>query len=326
MRPVSAISRRAFTRRIGLALAGLALSGANPLFADCKEGGWTVRDSYPDVDLKDDDPMPVSFSDVLLLPSGKPDLVAPYGVAPQQFGELWIPQREGAVPVVVLIHGGCWQSAYDIEHIRPAAAALKNAGYAVWAVEYRRIGDPGGGWPGTFEDIARAVDILDELLESHALQAGPKIVMGHSAGGQLALWAAARPQFSDHHSFYAPDSMSVDHVVGLAAITDLKTYASGESSCEQSTVELLGEPEHHAERYDAVSPVELPVLRIPSLLVQGADDPIVPMDQAAAYHQLATQAGAPSRVLELPDAGHFDLIHPRTAAWRAVISELERCL
>ena len=131
--------------------------------------------------------MPVPFSDVLALPQEIPDAVSMYGEASRQFGELWVPGESEEAPVVVLIHGGCWQNAFGIDHARPMAAALSEEGYLVWAIEYRRIGDPGGGWPGTFTDVAAAIDHLPVMLENAGITAGKTIFMGHSAGGQLAL-------------------------------------------------------------------------------------------------------------------------------------------
>lgn len=319
------LSRRSFNRSIGLAAAGIALAGSPVLMAACRLGSSIEEANYPEVNLELDDPMPVSFSNVLLLPAGQPDAISAYGAAPQQFGELWLPAGEKTAPLVVLIHGGCWQSAYGIEHVRPAATALRKAGYAVWAIEYRRIGDPGGAWPGTFEDVAQAIDHLDWLLEAEKLAPRSRVFMGHSAGGQLALWASARAGFQPGHPFHTPNAVKPDAVFGLAAITDMQTYAQGGSDCEQSTVELLGAAGEHADRYAAVSPIEILPLGVPSILAQGTGDPIVPPAQAEMFHARAVEVGEASQLLRLPGAGHFDLIHPRTGAWRAILAALGEC-
>jgi acetyl esterase/lipase len=319
------LNRRSFHRTIGLGVAGLALACSPALKAVCLTGDSIEDAAYPEVSLEQDDPMPVSFSDVLLLPAGQPDVVSSYGATAQQFGELWLPTTKKAAPLVVLIHGGCWQSEYDIEHVRPAATALRKAGYIVWAIEYRRIGDPGGGWPGTFEDVALAIDHLDWLLQAEGVNTRSRVYMGHSAGGQLALWAAARSNFPAGHPFYSPDAKTPDAVFGLAAITDMRTYAAGESSCEQSAVDLLGSPAEQPGRYAAVSPMDLLPLGAPSVLAQGTEDPIVPPAQAETFQSRAVEVGEGSKLLRLPGAGHFDLIHPRTDAWRAILAELEEC-
>jgi pimeloyl-ACP methyl ester carboxylesterase len=140
------------------------------------------------------------------------------------------------------------------------------------------------------------------------------------------LWATARSTFSEGHPFHAPDARVPGAVFGLAAITDMASYAAGNSSCEQSVVELLGKPEDQGHRYQAVSPLECLPLGVPTLLAQGLDDPIVPLMQAESFLQDARAAGDHTQMLELPDAGHFDLIHPRTAAWRAILDTLGDCL
>jgi acetyl esterase/lipase len=302
------------------------LFSCHPLLgAECFVESSIEEAQYPEVSLELDDPMPVSFSNVILLPAGRPDVVSSYGEAPLQFGELWLPADDAAAPVIVLIHGGCWQSEYDIEHVRPAATALRAAGYAVWAIEYRRIGDPGGGWPGTFEDVALAIDHLDWLLETNGLIPRSRVFMGHSAGGQLALWAAARPNFPPGHPFHASGAARPDFVFSLAGVTDMLDYAAGQSSCEQSVIELLGVPAEQPDRYRAVSPVELLPLGVPSILAQGTDDPIVPSVQAESFHEKSVAAGDTGQLLRLPKAGHFDLIHPRTGAWRAILAALADC-
>lgn len=324
MKKNNKMSRRVFNHLLTMGTAGFTLTGSQALMAACVTNP-VIEANYPPVNQEQDDVMPVSFSDVLLLPAGEPDLVSTYGPSPQQFGELWLPKIEGPLPLVVMMHGGCWQGAYDIEHIRPASTALREAGYMVWSIEYRRIGDPGGGWPGTFEDIGLAVDHLGVVLDEKGLEAGSRIYMGHSAGGQLALWAGARPGFGSEHPFHAPQAKIPDAVFGLAAITDMTSYAAGESSCEKSTIELLGTPAAHTDRYSAVSPLELLPLGVPTVLAQGTEDPIVPPQQAETFHEQAVAAGENSSLLRLPGAGHFDLIHPRTDAWRAILSTLEKC-
>jgi len=265
-------------------------------------------------------PMPVAFSDVTALPVNENPVRHAYGEHPSQFGELWLPESvNNTVPIVVLIHGGCWLSQFDVTHIRPLAAALSDAGYAVWAPEYRRVGEPGGGWPGTFEDIAAAVDHLRDLpINATPVDFNRVVLAGHSAGGHLALWAAARSN-PKAGAFLASDSATVPvGVVGLAAITNLEEYAAGEGSCQQATPQLLGgSPDDVTSRYAQTSPAALR-LAAPTLLLQGLADPIVPLSQARSL------PGA--TVIEIPDAGHFDLIHPGTAAFPHIlraIAELE---
>lgn len=178
--------------------------------------------------------MPVKYASVLEEPSRAPDLVHRYGNAPSQFAQLWLPDSSNdAKGVVVLVHGGCWLNAYNIDHIAPLATALSDEGFAVWAPEYRRVGERGGGWPGTFADVQRAVDVMVSVPELQPYVANTLLV-GHSAGGHLALWLASRSKD------LRPKPVGFRGAVGLAAITDLVSYASGTNSCELVTPKLLG--------------------------------------------------------------------------------------
>ena len=135
----------------------------------------------------------ISFSELAATAAPPADHREPYGTGALQFGELRLPKGRSRAPVVVFIHGGCWRSAYDLVHVAAAAAALASAGYAVWVPEYRRVGDDGGGWPGTFDDVANAIDHVRVLARKYAtLDTNRVVLVGHSAGGQLALWAASR--------------------------------------------------------------------------------------------------------------------------------------
>jgi len=140
----------------------------------------------------------VSFQEVLALPATPANARIAYGSAPTQFGELWVPPGPGPHPVAVVIHGGCWSAEYGEAHIRPVCAALARAGVAAWCLEYRRVGDEGGGWPGTFEDVARGADHLRAIAPAHGLDLQRVVAVGHSAGGHLALWLAGRAREERH--------------------------------------------------------------------------------------------------------------------------------
>ncbi len=258
--------------------------------------------------------MPVTFADVVALPvSGAPERHR-YGEAPSQFGELWLPRvSESPAPVVILIHGGCWLADYDVAHVRPLAVALRNRGYAVWAPEYRRVGEDGGGWPGTFHDIASAVDYLPRLA-TDSLDMERVVLAGHSAGGHLALWAAARPGFEPGSPFHTETPLMAAGVVGLAAITDLPAYAAGDNGCQQVTSRLMGgAPDAVPGRYSLASPATLTSL-VKTVLLQGLDDTIVPPSQARAVTH--------AHLVGIPGAGHFDLVHPDTAAFPPLLEAL----
>jgi len=266
--------------------------------------------------------MAVTFVDLFELPLEMPNEILVYGESLQHFGELWVPAEPRPGPLVILIHGGCWQNAYDLSHVRPAASALRSAGYVVWSIEYRRIGDTGGAWPGIFHDIGAAVDFAATLVGARGMLTNSVVLMGHSAGGHLALWAAARPGFPPAHPFYKSRAIVPDAVLGLAAITDLRGYSRGQSSCQQAVLELLGPVETKGSRYALTSPVELLPTGVPVTLMLASEDTIVPSSQAESFHHRAIRLGDRSTLYHVPGAGHFDLIHPGTPAWQAVETAL----
>jgi acetyl esterase/lipase len=252
-----------------------------------------------------------TFNEVAAMPSRPADARATYGTAPEQFGELRLPTGPGPHPVVVLIHGGCWRAEYDITHIAPLATALAGDGWAVWAIEYRRVGSPGGGWPGTFQDVGAAIDHLRTLANTHPLDLFRVVVAGHSAGGHLALWSAARGVLPKGSPIAAVDPLVPRGVVSIAGITDVATYASP-NGCGSAVVPLMGgAPDAVADRYAQASPVAL-VPPVPVQLLVGTADTIVPRTQADAF---VKAAGTRATVRLVEGAGHFDLIAPDREAW-----------
>jgi acetyl esterase/lipase len=272
----------------------------------------------------------MSSQDLLALPQPPADHTIAYGPAPQQVAELRLPKGRGPHPVVIVVHGGCWEAPWGFDHVRSLGAALTAEGYATWSLEYRRLGDPGGGWPGTFEDVARGADHLREVATAHPLDLDRVVVLGHSAGGQLALWLAARPRLPEGSPLRvgepsgggsplgAAKPLSLRGVVSLAGITDLRAGAAG-GVCGDAIPRLLGgPPQDHADRLGQSSPIERLPLGVPVRLVCGARDPIVPIDQARAYEAAAKTAGDTVAMEVVEGAGHFELVDPRSSAWPAV--------
>lgn len=244
----------------------------------------------------------VTFADVLAVPFRSPDLTLSYGPDQFQFGQLWLPVDTPARASLVLIHGGCWLNQFDIGYSQGLSSALADAGYAVWSLEYRRTGDEGGAWPGTFEDIVAGINSLDGL---EGVDTEKLAVLGHSAGGHLALLAGARSELL---------TVEPDLVVGLAAISDVVSYASGSNSCQAATSLFMGgEVSEQAQAYFDANPGNHG-LHERTVLMQGNADEIVPLSQA-------TLPGA--RTIISPGASHFDWAHPETSAYRRLLELLD---
>jgi acetyl esterase/lipase len=257
--------------------------------------------------------------DLLDLPQPAPDETVAYGAAPQQKAELRLPEGPGPHPVVVVLHGGCWQAPWGLDHVRSFCAALTAEGVATWSLEYRRLGDPGGGWPGTFEDVARGADHLRAVATRHPLDLGRVVALGHSAGGHLALWLAARPRLPRDSDLHGDSPLPLRGVVSLAGIPDLRE-GSEKSVCGDAIPRLLGSsPREMEARLRVASPRALLPLGLPQRLVCGQLDTIVPLELGLHYEAAARRAGDPIEVEVVPGAGHFELVNPGSTAWPAVL-------
>lgn len=263
---------------------------------------------------------PIAFADVMALPAPAADHHIAYGDDPLQFGELRLPDAAGPHPVVVLVHGGCWQGEYDITHSRPMAAALSRAGVAVWSIEYRRLGNPGGGWPGTFLDVGAGVDHLRTIAPAYHLDLSRVVAVGHSAGGQLALWLATRGPAAANGSLATDDPLALSGVVALAPIADVVAYGSEQGSCNSSVLPLMGgTPDEVAARFAAINPQQRLPVQVPVRLVHGVLDTIVRIEQSDRYAAAARAVGSPDvQVVRLACAAHFDVIAPTSPYWPTI--------
>ena len=266
----------------------------------------------------------VSFSDIQKLPKPLADHRISYGDDPLQFGELRLPKTKGKHAVVIVVHGGCWFAEYDLHHLAAFSDALTKLGVATWTIEYRRIGDKGGAWPGTFQDVAKGTAYVRELAKKYPLDLQRVVVIGHSAGGQLALWLAARKNLPKSSVLYCAQPLPLIGVVSLAGISDLKKYRP---NCDDSVNKLLGgSPEQFPERYQQTSPIELLPLKVPLRLIHGKLDRIVPLELAKDFEAAAKQKGDKVALTILDTAGHFDLISPASSAWAAVAESVRTLL
>lgn len=261
-------------------------------------------------------PRLLTAADLAALPPVAPTQRLAYGAAPEQFGELYLPSRPEPHPVVILLHGGCWQAQYGLEHLGQLAAALRDEGLAVWNLEYRRLGN-GGGWPTTFADVAAGADFLRSIAGHFALDLSRLITVGHSAGGHLALWLAARRRLTATSPLHAAAPLPVHGVLCLAGIPDLAEGAR-RMLCDGACRDLLaGSPEEVPERYQQGSPAALLPLGVPHRHLIGLLDQVIPVDYLQRFVAVA-QAHDAVQLHLLPDTGHYEMIVPTTAAWQAV--------
>lgn len=277
--------------------------------------------------------------DVLHRSARPPDLTLRYGDGTDQVADVHLPSPEdfgragigGRALFTLFLHGGFWRAQYGREHTAPLAEALAAAGFAVCAPEYRRSGQRGGGWPGTFDDVAAAVDRLPELVDAALVDAGAgglaepgrMVLAGHSAGGHLALWAASRHRLPTGSPWRRAEAMTSCGVVALAAVSDL--VACHQLGLGQGAADALigGGPDRFADRYAVADPAGLlpigPSARLPVRLVHGTADDVVPHQMSVDYAERAREAGDLMTECGLvAGAGHFDVIDPLSAAWGTV--------
>ena len=262
--------------------------------------------------------MPVDPRAVLTWPAPVPDASVRYGTEPDQIADLRRPApRPGPPrPLVVVVHGGFWRAGYDRRHTGPLAADLALKGYPVAQLEYRRTGAPGGGWPGTLDDVIAGVAALPGLfagaLPEVRTASGPPVLLGHSAGGQLALHCAA----------VAPDTVRA--VLALAPVADLAEAHRLDLDGGAVTALLGGVPHRFPARYASADPLLRPALATPTVILHGARDQQVPVTMSRRYVAAARAGGGDCVLVELPDCEHFGLIAPYSPAWPHVLTALSK--
>jgi acetyl esterase/lipase len=243
-----------------------------------------------------------------------PDFTVSYGEHPDQIADVRLPigASSAAAPLVLFLHGGFWRNSYDRAHTGPLAADLAARGFVVATPEYRRTGAPGGGWPGTLDDVAAATRMVPPLVAGRtAVDLNRVVVAGHSAGGHLALWAVAGMAHSDR---------GVRGAVALAPVADLR--AAYELDLDGGAVAALlgGGPTEVPDRYAATDPMALIPIGARVVIVHGLHDAHVPVELARRFATAAHAAGDEIDLVELLDTEHFGLIDPRSLAWPAVLA------
>ena len=242
---------------------------------------------------------PVSFSTVLADSTALAD-PNDQAYAEHPLAKIWhYPASQPAVPVV-LIHGGCWSNEYGRDHTKAMATALSEHGFDIWLPEYRRVGDEGGGWPGSLDDVQAALDYVEK-------QTGVKpIAVGHSAGGHLALRAAMRA-----------DS-KIAGVVALAPITDLVAYGAQEGSCQSMVAPFMGDETYSPDGAYREASIRVEAISVPVSVLLGTSDPIIGAEQVAAFNS--------DNLLLIEGAGHFDVIYPQSGAFDAVVTAIRKTI
>jgi acetyl esterase/lipase len=259
-----------------------------------------------------------------------------YGKDPLQFGELRLPDGPGPFPVAMLVHGGCWsaklgklpEAVTSFELLRPIAAALAKAGIASWNVEYRRLGNEGGGWPGTYLDLANAADFLRDLAPRHHLDLKRALLIGHSSGGQLALWLAARGKLPKSSALYTNSPLPFEGAVSVDGPPDLEADRAIEQSvCGGPLVTQFvgGTPAEFPDRYREGSASGLLPIGVRQEILLASKQASAVHEWSALFKQYvaaAGKAGDPVRMPVMEPAGHFDGINPRAPAWETVMASV----
>lgn len=274
-------------------------------------------------------PAPMTLDQYLALSGPPPSATFAYGSAPSQYAQLFRPAGKGPFPVVVLVHGGCWTVQFGgITQMHNVAGALAARGIAVWNVEYRRADEPGGGYPGTYQDMNAALDKLASIAPAHQLDTKRIAAMGHSAGGQLVQWIAGRARIAPASPLYQQHIVPVRTVISLGGLADLRREKDLiKTSCGRDMAQLAGTPsDARPDIYADTNAAELLPNGSRTILVTGALDTISPPRVAYDYAARAQAAGDQAQVVILPNASHYDEIAASSPAWSLILPLIEQAL
>jgi acetyl esterase/lipase len=259
---------------------------------------------------------PLTWADLTRRPRPAPDRTLSYGSDAMQKVDVWLPRGMGPYRTVLMVHGGCWQTEIADRRLMDwVADDLRNAGYAVWNIDYRGVDRAGGGYPGTFADAAAAADLL--RAEGPRLGLDPRhvVALGHSAGGHLALWLAGRGRLPPDSALRSPDPLPIAHVISLGGLPDLAaTAASPDNGCGTAVVARLVGADR-VDRYADTSVPRLLPIGVPQDLVNGREDRIIPYRFATDYVARARAAGDHVMLHTVPATGHVELVAPDSSAW-----------
>jgi acetyl esterase/lipase len=263
----------------------------------------------------------LTWPDLTERPKPTPDATIDYGTDQTQKVDVWLPKgkTKGPFPVVVMVHGGCWTTDIaDRSLMNWIADDLRNAGVAVWNIDYRGVDRTDGGYPGTFADAAKAADQLAANAKKFNLDTRRVLAIGHSAGGHLALWLAARTKLPASSVLHTARPLRVRHVISLGGLPDLEaTATNADNGCGTEVVaKLVGAPTpQHPDVYADTSVPRLLPLGVKQDLINGREDRIIPAVMAIDYIAKARAAGDTAALHTIPATGHVELIAPETPAW-----------
>jgi acetyl esterase/lipase len=272
----------------------------------------------------------MTWFDLLDRPRPAPTQTIQFGPRPMDTADLWLPDGTGPFPLVIMIHGGCWQkSVADRSLMNYAADAMRRQGLAVWNIEYRGVDEPGGGYPGTFLDVAGAADALRDIAPRFNLRTDKVVAFGHSAGGHLALWLAARQHLSKQSELYRENPLPIAGIVNAGGLADLKASApiTGQACLAAIMGKLTGAPSATRPNvFSDTSPAELLPLGVKQISVNGDSDDIAPPVLGKGYTRRAKKAGDDARFIVVPVTGHVELIAPGTPAFTKELAAIKALL
>jgi acetyl esterase/lipase len=263
--------------------------------------------------------------DVLTRPAPPPDTTIRYGPTRDQVIDIRLPAAQQARPLVIVIHGGFWRAEWDRAHAGPLSAALAQAGYVVATIEYRRTGQVDTGWPATFDDVSGATAVMPAVLEETMrgrVDLDRTVVVGHSAGGHLALWLAGRVAMPAESGWQPHESPPWRGVVSLAGVADLAAADDLHLDDDAARALMGGSRGEVPERFAVADPSRLLPSGVRVRLLHGTADTAVPIEQSRTYARRAAGAGDDVRLDELDGVGHFELIDPVSAAWPRVLATI----
>jgi acetyl esterase/lipase len=266
--------------------------------------------------------------EVLSRPASAPSQTLRYGDLPDQVADVRLPAGNDVAPLVVVVHGGFWMAEFDRAHAGSQSVGLTDAGYVVATVDYRRVGQRGGGWPGTFDDLAALTDVVPSLVAAalpDRVDTSRTVLVGHSAGAQLAAWAAARHRLPNESPWHRASPLDVS-VVSLAGVLDVEQSERLGLGGHAARQLLDGSPRRRRDRYALANPAGLLPTGGRLVAVHGTHDEIVPVEMSRRYVGQARAAGDPAELVEIAGCGHFELIDPLSLAWPLVLAAVATAL